>query len=85
MKLVEVKGRIGVYPRGIERVDADMERGLLAIKLFQIATTTNPALLLPEVADEQHMEFRKAWRLTKQVLSAAEISAFKEMLKHYSN
>ncbi|MEG4989790.1 hypothetical protein QUB08_29215 [Microcoleus sp. BR0-C5] len=82
---MKLKAESKYTPRGIERVDADMERGLLAIKLFQIATTTNPALLLPEVADEQHMEFRKAWRLTKQVLSAAEIGAFKEMLKHYSN
>jgi hypothetical protein len=63
-------------------VEAKIEKGLLAIKLFKIALSTDPELSL---CDEEYMEFRKAWRLTKQILSADEIEAFKELLRHYSN
>ena len=63
-------------------MEAKIEKGLLAIKLFKIALATDPELTL---GDEEYMEFRKAWRLTKQMLSVAEIAAFKEMLQHYSD
>lgn len=58
-----------------------MEKGLLAIRLFKIALAADPELTL---GDEESMEFRKAWRLTKQMLSADEIEAFKELLRNYS-
>ena len=66
-------------------MDADIERGLLAIKLFKVATTTNPEQLLADVGDAEHMEFRKAWRFAKQMLSVDEIASFREMLKHYAD
>jgi hypothetical protein len=65
-------------PKGMERA---VEKGLLAIRLFKMALATDPELIL---GDEEYMEFRKAWRLTKQMLSADEIEAFKELLRNYS-
>ncbi len=66
-------------------MDADIERGLLAIKLLKIATTAKPAQLLGDVGDENHMEFRKAWRLSKQMLNIDEIASFREMLRHFGD
>jgi hypothetical protein len=59
-----------------------VEKGLLAIRLFKIALATDPELTLD---DEDYMEFRKAWRLTKQMLNLAEMAAFKERLRHYGD
>lgn len=60
----------------------ELERGLLAIKLLKIATATRPELT---AGDENYIEYRKAWRFAKQLLSAAEIASFEEMLRHYGD
>lgn len=58
------------------------EKGLLAIRLVRFALAKNSEL---QLEDEHNQQIRRAWQLGKKLLSAEEIEAFGELLRHYAD
>lgn len=58
--------------------ESKFEKGLLAIRLLKMALATDPKLSLE---DEHNQQLKRAWGLSKKLLSAEEIEAFGEVLR----